>query len=327
MFLHQENNIHSGIAIAWSKVHRRTGWLAELLKLRLIRFDERPPYLRSFKNTVELFAKLENNKNNIVLIQGTHGPLALLAVLFQNISDYVSLIDLHSGFVVPSSWKSFMLTLPFRNVLNEFDIIIAHNEHIIKLLPKKAQKSSIVIYDPPIEHLCKDKIQKEEFRVVFPSGGLPDEPIQEVINEFNKKAKNINAILYITGPHKPRKIGKVIFTGFLPRNEYLNLLCTADVVLALTSREYTVVGAAWEALYMNIPMILSMTNTLYTIFQKAGIFAKNSDEIVDFILELYENYDKLFKYKEQIKSLCTYYKRIHEKQVAKLIELINFYLH
>ncbi|MGB9729924.1 MAG: hypothetical protein ACPL1B_08675, partial [Thermoprotei archaeon] len=81
------------------------------------------------------------------------------------------------------------------------------------------------------------------------------------------------------------------------------------------------------ALYMNIPMILSMTNTLYTIFQKAGIFAKNSDEIVDFILELYENYDKLFKYKEQIKLLCTYYKRIHEKQVAKLIELVNFYLH
>jgi hypothetical protein len=112
---------NTDIAMAWSKVHHRTEWLAELLKLKLIKFEERPPYLRSFKNTIKL---LTNSRNDMVLIQGTHGPLALLSTSFQNTSRYISLIDLHSGFIIPSSWKSFILTLPFRNTLNKFDIII-----------------------------------------------------------------------------------------------------------------------------------------------------------------------------------------------------------
>jgi glycosyltransferase involved in cell wall biosynthesis len=314
---------NTGIAIAWSKVHRRTEWLTELLKLKLIKFEERPPYLRSFKNTIK---SLTNSKNDIILIQGTHGPLALLSTSFQNTSRYISLIDLHSGFIIPSSWKSFLLTLPFRNTLNKFDIIITHNEHIIKLLPKQAQKNTITVYDPPLEYSCKTKMRKENFIIVFPSGGLPDEPIQEVTNEFNKKAKHINAVLYVTGPHEPRKIGNVIYTGFLPRNSYLNLLCNADIVLALTSREYTVVGAAWEALYLNIPMILSMTNTLHTIFQKAGIFIKDAKELVDTIIELYEDQDKLLKYKEQAKLLSMHYRKIQTEQTTKLIELIENHL-
>jgi glycosyltransferase involved in cell wall biosynthesis len=50
--------------------------------------------------------------------------------------------------------------------------------------------------------------------------------------------------------------------GYLPREQYAELLASADVVLALTTREATMQRAAYEALEAGRPIVASDTRVL-----------------------------------------------------------------
>jgi glycosyltransferase involved in cell wall biosynthesis len=68
----------------------------------------------------------------------------------------------------------------------------------------------------------------------------------------------------------------VILTGFLPDADYAGLLTTADAVMALTTRDHTMLRAAYEAIYQGTPVIVSDWPLLRSAFDEGAVHVENS---------------------------------------------------
>jgi len=317
---------YNGLAISWSKTHRRTKWFSKLLKLKLFEFHEGPPYLRSIIGSIKAIIRF---KRTILLVQGTHGPLALLALILGKIGGNILIIDLHSGFYVPFTWKNYILTIPFKPFVKFFDIIIVHSDDAREIIGRDALKNNVcIVYDPPIPcNVVKERKSSEKITIVFPSGGLADEPINELVREFNKAFKGSNVFLYITGPHSKGRVGNVIFTGYLPYSKYLEFLASSHLVLALTKVEHTILGAAWEAVYCGKPFLISYSKTLYRTFKDVGVFVKDVPDLVRKIIYLTNNPKVLSLLEKDSQKYLKKFKEKHRKQVirflTKLTSILN----
>lgn len=315
-------SVPAGIALAWHKLHRRTRWLASYLGLKLYHFREPPPYIMS---SVKTLATLIKERPYVVLVQGTHGPLLLLVLLLKPLLNYTVVMDMHSGFIIPFSWKSFVLTLPFNYLLRWVDLIILHEPSLVSKVAIRARKNRVtILFDPPIACKCTNEAPHHDanapLRVVFPSGGLSDEPIEELVEAINKSGVNVE--LVITGPHKPRRIGRAVFTGYLDYTSYLKELCRSSLVLALTKLEHTILGAAWEALYCGKPLILSNTLALRSVFGKVALFASNVKEAVELLKHVAEHRELLAYMAAKANEYVSDIKIAFGKQLKELIKAL-----
>jgi glycosyltransferase involved in cell wall biosynthesis len=68
----------------------------------------------------------------------------------------------------------------------------------------------------------------------------------------------------------------VVLTGFLPDADYAGLLTTADAVMALTTRDHTMLRAAYEAIYQGTPVIVSDWPLLRSAFDEGAVHVENS---------------------------------------------------
>jgi glycosyltransferase involved in cell wall biosynthesis len=89
---------------------------------------------------------------------------------------------------------------------------------------------------------------------------------------------------YITGNHKKyRDIDKitsnlpsnVTLTGFLSEEDYQDLLHSADVVIVITTQEYTLTCGAYEAVSLEKPMILGDTQTIREYFFSGALYTSS----------------------------------------------------
>ncbi len=107
-----------------------------------------------------------------------------------------------------------------------------------------------------------------------------DEPITEIL----AAAYSIPSVnFYITGDFKrcrDFRLGdnekNVFFTGFLPYEEFVALLQASDCVMSLTTRDNTMQMAAYEALSLRKPMILSNWPCLRRTYEDAAIYVDNT---------------------------------------------------
>ncbi len=133
--------------------------------------------------------------------------------------------------------------------------------------------------------------------VVFPASYGEDEPLEAVLDACRQLPGGVH--VYITGnyrKHDPglpaRAPGNVTFTGFLSEQDYVNLLFSADAVLALTTAQCTMLCACYEALAAGKALITSDSSVLREYFDRA-IFVQNTPEsIAQGIREFAENPDR-----------------------------------
>lgn len=120
---------------------------------------------------------------------------------------------------------------------------------------------------------------------VYISSFAADEPVHQIFEVA--AALNPDEKIYWTGriPHdfhipadKPRNL---VFTGYLNDAAYHSLIGNADCLLALTTEENCLQCGAYEALAVNVPMILSDTRALRQYFGEAAIYTNHApDNIV-----------------------------------------------
>ena len=108
-----------------------------------------------------------------------------------------------------------------------------------------------------------------------------DEPYNEVIKAAEYLEKE--ASFYITGNFREKikneiNYKNITFTGYLERDDYLNLLASADLIIVLTLRENCLLCGAYEALFFEKPLILSRKNALIDYFGDAAIYCENRAE-------------------------------------------------
>ena len=176
----------------------------------------------------------------------------------------------------------------------------------MKNLVSKWQGRGVVLQDKIPEIIVNKENKRDlngDFNIVCVSTFVADEPILEIV----KAAKLIdsNVHIYMTGNHqnfpqieKLHKIkpANVTFTGFIPENDYVQLLYNADTIMVLTVLEELLTCGAYEAVALNKPMILSNTKALSSYFFKGTAYADpNSESIAEAIKKIKENYDKYSK--------------------------------
>ena len=267
------------IYIAWrTRVGRdigiRTRWLPVILRAKLYLLTGAPPYLRQVANTVRVILW---NKPKLVIAELPQGPLLLLLSILKFIFRFKLVVDVHTAFLVYDDWKGVLLNKPFTPLLQSADLIIVHNSEIFKLLPKRLTKRAILVYDPPRKVI---KSQDEGDYILLPASWRSDEPLEYILEEF--LAANIKALLVVTGDykrrehlyHKYRNAPRIVFTGYLSNEEYLTILSRAKAVIVVTTREYTLLSAGWEAIYAEKIAIVSETKTLKNLFRDTAIYFK-----------------------------------------------------
>ena len=121
-----------------------------------------------------------------------------------------------------------------------------------------------------------------------------DEPV-DVIIESICRLPDYNFIITadinkLQSPQSQRlcECNNVKLTGFLPTQEYQDLLCSSVAALVLTTRDYTQPSGACEALSSNTQLIVSETSLTKKLFGDWAIFVDNSVDSIVSAIELLE---------------------------------------
>ena len=266
--------------IAWKKLSRRSELLAQALDGKLLFFKDNLPYVRA---TIKTLISVLRQKPQVLVLQLPQGPLLLEAYFLKKLVGCKIIADVHTGFLLSTDWKGLILNAPFTKLLSLADIVVAHNDAQLEIIPKNVKNKTIVVYDPwifiPTEN---KKIDKQKNYIVFPASFASDEPLKEIIEAMN--ASNQPLKLYITGncnrvPElKKHTSEKIQFTGFLSNQEFNNLLARASAIITGTTREYTTMMSAWEAVAYNKPLAVTATKTLKTMYPHYAVFYNWKDK-------------------------------------------------
>jgi glycosyltransferase involved in cell wall biosynthesis len=113
-----------------------------------------------------------------------------------------------------------------------------------------------------------------------PSSFAHDEPVSEILDAASVLQ---DAVFYMTGDISrvnrsllEQKSQNVVFTGFLDKDDYVRLLDDSDAVMALTTRDGTLLAGAYEAVALEKPLITSNRGPLVRYFDKGAIHVDNS---------------------------------------------------
>lgn len=298
------------IWIAWEK-QRRSMELSKVLDCDLYIFDFNGilRYPKCIYNTLKV---LISSSFKIVFVQNPSMVLAATVCIFKLVSKKKVIVDRHTTFRLNKQRKVSLDWLIF-DVLNNFtikfvDLTIITNTYLAEIVREK-RGNPYVLPDKLPDLVKKQQVQLGEgFNVFMISSFGNDEPIAEAIKAAERLRK-LDVKLYISGnPDKLDTIRKdyapdnIVFTGFLDEQDFVNHVCSADAVMALTTADHCMLCGCYEAVAAEKPLITSNKEVLRQYFY-GSIFVDNTVEgITHGIFELIENYDFWVKHATILKK-------------------------
>ena len=184
------------------------------------------------------------------------------------------------------------------------DVMIVHNPGMIDDA-RKLHSDYLVIPDkiPNNKFVKKDK--KEKY-CVYAGAFAIDEPVEEVISAADILKGKVK--IYWTGKlpkeMKDKQFKNIIFTDYLSFDDYFNLLGNADCVLALTLEQDCLQSAAYEALDLEVPMVLSDTSALFKYFDNTAVYTQiNPNEIATSIMEAIKEKEQIILNMKTLKKI------------------------
>lgn len=198
---------------------------------------------------------------------------------------YKVVADCHNSTFLPP-WSM----MPFaRAALDGVDACLIHNDRVLPTARALgvAPDRLLVLEDRPADPAATPPPALPDggpipgSYIVFPCGFRADEPIETVLDA----ARRLHPVpVFITGDHERMKAGSrlaarsgnVRLTGFLERAAFEDLLGHAGAALGLTDREGVQLSVANEAVGFGLPMVLSDTATLRSMFPKGVVFVETA---------------------------------------------------
>lgn len=120
--------------------------------------------------------------------------------------------------------------------------------------------------------------------VVFVCSFDDDEPVSEML--MAAEALSVVGEVYVTGKadravfDRLRRPSKVNLTGFLPEDEYGELLQRASCIVSCTTEEGCLQSSGYEALATETPFVTSATQALREYFEDAAVFVDNESKSI-----------------------------------------------
>lgn len=286
------------IWITWER-QRRSVELAGILgcKLYIFDFKGRLRYPKCIYNTLKI---LIYSPGRTVFVQNPSMVLATMACFFKFVSSKKVIVDRHTTFPLKKKKitpyrAGFILMSKF--TLKTADLTIVTNEYLAGLV-RKSNGLPFVLPDKLPDLVKTQQVRLGEgYNVFMISSFGKDEPVAEAINAAGRLKKQ-GVRLYISGNKdkldaatKDNAPDNVVFTGFIDEQDFVNHVCSADAVMALTTADHCMLCGCYEAVAAEKPLITSNKEVLRQYFN-GSVFVDNTVEgISRGIVELKENYE------------------------------------
>jgi glycosyltransferase involved in cell wall biosynthesis len=313
------------IWITWER-HRRTTELARFLEdVRLFEIESSAPrlirYLYLLIRTIFILIK---ERPKLVIIQSPSNVLALFMVTIGRFFTKKIVVDAHNGGVRPFHGK-FRFFKPFFSFIHRrSDLVIVTNKVLADVVITNGGTPFILEDKLPIFHCNTTRKLNGESNIVSICTFEEDEPFQEIINSASYIDKEIS--IYITGDYAKAESSSIIenaspniiFTGYLPDEEYVELLYSCDAVIDLTMEPDCLVCGAYEAVSLEKPMILSDAPALRNYFNKGVVFTDNTSR------QIAESISKVISCKTKMEEqICQLKSEIMTKWQRRIVEFEN----
>jgi len=314
------------IFITWAPSYNRSTSLANEIGFKPVFIGHVSKHSNSFAALWDFFSwgyenfkLIKNQRPSHIALANTHVVVASVNYFIGKLFGAKIILDSHSAaFDAPFyKYPKFLSYFFAKNSL--FSIVT--NEIHQKIIEKHGGKAFLLPDIPNDEQLLTYKKEKisEKFSICFICTYNYDEPFEEVL----KAANAIPEVqFFFTGNYMnkikdPGKYENVKFTGFLPDEDYKNLINNVDALLVLTTRENTMQHGGSEAISIEKPFITSKTNMLQSYFKMGAVFVSNDKKgIIQGISEMRNNY---LQYKIDIKEM----KKIRNKTFLSNIQEIK----
>ena len=187
-------------------------------------------------------------------------------------------IDSHTAAFLHPRWRHFQW---LQNALcRRAATTIVTNEHLARGVERIGGHATIVTDVPVTYERIADFPTAGRFSVAVVCSFNDDEPIDQIV----EAARELPTVtFYLTGDARrlrrdlaDRLPSNVTLTGFLSDAEYGGLLTRANAVMALTTRNHTMLRGAYEAVYQGTPVIVSNWPLLREAFASGAVHVDNS---------------------------------------------------
>jgi glycosyltransferase involved in cell wall biosynthesis len=280
---------HPGINIiwiAWEK-HRRTVELCKHFDIELITYlGTTNRLIKYFIYSFRTLLDIIKNNPNVLIIQNPSVFLTFISCLLKPVFGYKLIVDTHNAGILPEISFLRKLSFLYKYFQRAADLTIVTNMNLAAIVRANGGRPFIMPDKlPTIDVKVSESTSYTDntIKIVYICTFGADEPYLELIDAT--RHFNEDVIFYVTGnitrlPVKAiaSKPTNLIFTGFIPENEYWNLLSTADIIVDLTNREDCLVCGAYEAVAVEVPLILSDTEALRNYFTEGTVFTKNTTQ-------------------------------------------------
>lgn len=256
-----------------------------------------------FVQAVRTLTLLMREKPAVVFVM-TPPVIACVPVwLYARLTGAAYVIDAHSGAFLQQPWKGLLFLHRFFS--RHARTTIVTNQHMQEMLTSWGASSTIVS-DVPVRFAEASPIGvRGTHRMTFVSSFQRDEPV-DVFLEAARAVPDV--VFYVTGDSsklpsavRERLPSNVELIGFLPDGQYRALLDESDAVIALTTLDHTMQRAAYEAVYLGKPVIVSNTALLRRHFGRGAVHVANTAP--DIARGIRDMLDGLTKYTEEVQQL------------------------
>lgn len=313
----------SRVWISW-ETQRRSIELAKTLNCKLYLFKS-SGILRYPRNIINTFKVICNASTHTIFVQNPSMILATVVCIYKYISKKKVIVDRHSTFFLDSTNRYSIKSIIFR-ALHKFtiknaDLTIVTNKYLANIVEEMDGNAFVLPDKLPEINQTKNYDVDGQFNVLLISSFGEDEPIEEVFKAMEKvNVKNLK--LYVSGNYnkltKALKLNvpsNVVFTGYLEEQDYMNLLYSVDAIMVLTTEDYCMLCGCYESVSVCKPIITSNKSVLQDYFKGSIFVDNNSEDIINGIYDLVDNYEF---YKENVIKLKSI---LEDKWCRKLNEM------
>jgi glycosyltransferase involved in cell wall biosynthesis len=244
-----------------------------------------PPVLRYPSLALATLLTIVAKRPKVVFVQNPSVILAIVAGLCCKVLPPKLIVDAHNGGLFPFEGEKRWAMGLARLALVLADHTIVTNPNLAKFVVERGG-DAIVVPDP-LPHLVEalpdpsaEKMPSDIHKVLFICTWAEDEPFLQVIEAARKVKSRVD--IRITGNYFKRREqlpvdlpDNVSLLGFIDEQEYLNELRRADITMDLTTREDCLVCGAYESVALDIPAILSDTETTRNYFSEGVVYTEN----------------------------------------------------
>jgi N-acetylglucosaminyl-diphospho-decaprenol L-rhamnosyltransferase len=240
--------------------------------------------------------QLARRRPGVVVVMCPPLALGLLVLAYAKATGATMAVDAHTAAILRRG--------RIRRSIRFFDrhgaVLIVAGDHIADHLEANGLRRPSAIHDP-MPALSPTKAATTG-NVVVPLGWAPDEPIGDVLEAARRLPEHT---FILTGRPKgewaeaplPPNVERA---GLLPKADYDRLVQGAGVVVALTTRPFTMLRAGYEAVQARVLVVVSDTPTLRDYFGDAAVFVAPS--LAEAITDALARRDELTKALDSLAS-------------------------